>query len=191
MGFVSDAFSDDQENWVSPQNSHWNRLGHERIAKLVYGLVEEIHGAGLRDVADAKQLARYVRRLELASDVDFTRLAEDGVQHLNGGGRRRGVRVSYASVALANPRATSLRVRGQCLARPELDGARVDVWLDDERVGELVLRDGVELDERFDVPAELAEREYLSVRFVAEDFVYADASLHPCVVFRLVRLSLR
>jgi hypothetical protein len=73
---------------------------------------------------------------------------------------------------------------------PELDDARVDVYVDEAKVGTFAPRGGAAIDARFEVPAEVARRTFVSARLVSSDYAYGGDDLRVHVVFRLQSLGL-
>ena len=74
------------------------------------------------------------------------------------------------------------------MPRPELDGATVSVAVDELPLGSFELVSGEEIDRSWPLPPEALEREYVTIRMEADDYVYAGEDLQHCVVFRLGRL---
>ena len=76
------------------------------------------------------------------------------------------------------------------LPRPEMDGARVRVYADELELGSFELRAEQPAVETWDLPQALLAREVLSVRFEADDYVYAADDPRHCIAFRLVGVGL-
>ncbi len=212
--YLSRRFGSDRRYTVSRSDPHWNREGHARMARLIYGLitrdgllpaldlppwdeasraVEEIADAGRRE---AERDFREDRLLELhhapqvAASLDFDHLDAATAAQIHGGLDRDGLVSPYASFLLRNDGGRQLRIDGRALPRPELDGARVRVYVDAEQVGELEIRADTRLAEAFPLPRSASERRFLSVRFEADDYVYRGSDLQHCVVFRLHRIAI-
>ena len=90
-----------------------------------------------------------------------------------GGLDKDGVLSSYASLCMRRA-GTELVVDLETLNRPALATAEAVVLLDEVEVGRVPLGDPGAFPARFTVPASLDGREFLSVRFKADQFVYVD-----------------
>jgi hypothetical protein len=110
---------------------------------------------------------------------------------VHGGVDREGLLAPYASMVLARGESGArLHVTGECLPRPELDGARVDVLVDDEPVATIALHAGTPVDVSAPLPAAARQRAWLSARFRASDFAYAGADLRQLVALKLLRVAI-
>jgi len=211
VAYVSNAFCFDKSTWVGEGNNHWNGHGNERIAKLMFGLiqgrgylaelgleewhlaneeVETIHGQGLRDSQNPNTIPNKLEAAPLLSDVAFGDLMEVNARHLNGGLDGAGYACPYASLILRNEGASELLLEAENLGRFELEGAVVTVYVEEFEVGSFALGTAGPIEARFELPPELASRPFVSVRLSASDFVYKDSSEHPCFSYRLLRLAL-
>jgi hypothetical protein len=76
------------------------------------------------------------------------------------------------------------------LNRIELDGTRVEVFVDEEKVGAFEVKGGDPIDLDLAVPRTVAPRRFVSVRFVANDFAYCPNDWRQHVVFALARVAL-
>ena len=85
----------------------------------------------------------------------------------------------------ASPRGRLLRVRGRCFDRPEIDGAVVEVFVEEHATGEFAIRAGERIDLTLPIPEGASERALVCVRFVADDWIYAGEDLRSCVSFAL------
>lgn len=211
--YLSKIFGRDRRYTVALDDPHWNREGHAQVARLIYGLitrdgllpaldppawdeasraVDEIAGAGrLEAERDLRvdRLPRIYRTPEIAASLDFDRLDAAAAAQIHGGLDRQHRVSPYASFVLRNDGARQLRVAGSALPRPELDGARVRVYIDAEQVGELEISAGARLEGLWPLPPAATGRPFLSVRFEADDYVYQGIDLQHCVVFRLHRIA--
>ncbi len=194
---------------VSETDPHWSRDGHERIGKLLYGLirqrnllpklsllpweeadqlVEELHGKGLVESQDPEVVKRRIKDLRIRRVIEFNRWNTVLSQQVHGGVDAEGNVSPYASILM--PRGSALKVTGECFRRPEIDGTRVDVLIDEERVHSFTVEGGHKLEWQSPVPESLRELEYLSVRFKAGDHVYLGHDLRQCAVFQLKRIEM-
>ena len=194
-------------------DAHWNRSGHALIGRLIYGLItrdgllprlrppaweeasailENIAGDGRReaerDLTDDQVLAIYGSP-RIAASLDFADLDSADARLIHGGIDRQGRVSPYASLMLRNEGGRRLRIAAGTLRRPELEGARVRVFVDAEEAGAFALEAGKKLALSYQLPAAVADRRYLSVRFEADDYVYKGRGLRHCVVFRLHRIA--
>jgi hypothetical protein len=211
LAYVADAFQRDSAVWISKDDNHWNRHGNERIARLVYGLalqrallpaldlpawpeadeeVRAIHEVGAQEAANTAGLRRRLGNTELAASIDFENLDRDLATQVNGGIDDVGLVHPYASILLRNPGATRLRVRAAALGRPELAGKHVSLHVDELPLGRLTLAATGDLDSTFPLPPEVADREHVTIRFEADDYVYVGAQLDRCVAMRLRSVAL-
>ena len=196
---------------MAENDPHWNAAGMEAVARLLYGLirrngllagvelapwpeaeaaVEEIHARGL---AEARELPPVERRLggwKLDGRVEFGPLTPEDASQISGGIDREGLVAPYAALTLRCRGAGALELRGQALERPEIDGARVRVFVDEHELGALELRAGADLAARFELPPDVAARDYLSARFEADDYAYVGPRLQRCAAFRLASVAL-
>ena len=212
---IAGGFSNEREHWVAPDDRHWNAAAQGRLARLLYGVllrrslleqlrlppwadaeseVGAIHEAGLAELAlleahDRSGRPRADRVARLTEPADARAAGDDEGVHFHGGLWRDGSVSPYASIVLRNTPRGSLRLRGRCLDRGELDGARVEVWVEDSLAGSFELRRGRALEESWPLPEATAERAFVTVRLKAEDFVYAGDDLRRCVAFELDRIE--
>lgn len=196
---------------VSSVDAHWNAAGHRLVATLLYGLIQErdllpdLALPAWEEAADAVRRLHDVGRLEAAGDpaaigplqdrtvtarIDFEALTADTAGQVHGGIDAGGRVAPYASLVLRNPAASRLYVRGSFLDRPEIDGGRITVLLDDLEVGTLAIASGEAVEARFAVPARLRDAEHVSVRFIAQDYAYVGRPIPSCVAFRLRAVAL-
>lgn len=195
---------DDTSLWVSAGDSHWNRRGHELAAQMLY---TRIRADGLLDLElapwpEAEQTAAaylplgvqeallprpnpiWTQEARVDASLDASDMSAEG-SHVYAGIDRAGLVSPYASLTLLRAGRT-LRLLGECLPRPELDGATVRVEVEQVPVGEFRLEAGRPIDLEFDVSA--PDGDYVNVRLVADDYAYAGESLQHCVVFQLKRI---
>ncbi len=212
--YISRRFGADRSYTIARNDPHWNREGHLRVAKLLYGLITrdnllprlrlsswdeadktvvEIADAGRREaeriIKDRRILAVF-RLPEVSSSLETATLDDKSASQIHGGVDRAGRVSPYASILLKNPDGKRLRIEGSAFPRPELDGAFVRVFVDGEELGQIEIEAGREIALVYPLPAAVAGRPYLSVRFEADDYVYAGPDLQHCVVFQLARLAI-
>lgn len=200
-----------REHWVSQHNPHWNPACQRRVARALYGLIRrdgllprlapapwsaasaacaELFAAGRREAAAPWDPGRAPEGREPVPVISFDELTTQAAGQVHGGLYADGSAGPYASVLLPAGGARELRVRGSCLPRPELDGARVRVFADEHELGALELRAGSDLELVRTLPPQVAARSYVSVRFLADDYVYDAGDLRRCVAFRLAEVRL-
>jgi hypothetical protein len=119
---------------------------------------------------------------------------QESLRQVHGGIAPPGLVLPYASMILRNDGARRVLVDGVRLDRPELAGG-VDVYVEELRVGRLELGRGPRtppgrFTEFFDLPGELAGRRFVTLRFVADDWVLDGENLRRCVCFGIVRVGL-
>jgi len=211
VAYISRVFVEDERFWIAPGDDHWNRAGFEQLAKLFYGLIEErellpmcaltpwpeaaavvdeIHGTGLKEYAVDSDQQAFFDAWPIDERIDLTQLDDSEGPHFNGGVDAEGLVSPFASLALRRRRGTRLHLVGRALDRAELEGARVDVDVEEFRVGSFELVPGEAIDETWPLPEDLGRRKLLTVRLQSSDYVYVGDSLQHCVSFRLEGLSI-
>jgi hypothetical protein len=121
--------------------------------------------------------------------LSFAPPTEESLRQVYTGIDGQGLVSPYASVLLPGP-ARRLALRGRALDRPELDGVSVQVFVDEVQVGGFELRSGLRIDLAWPLPPEVSGREFVAVRCVATDWVYAGDQGRHCVSFALEELAL-
>jgi hypothetical protein len=210
--YLPSSFMEDPDWRISPEDYHWNPRGHERVARMLYALIVDrgllpAVAPGPWDEASADldalggagaEEARGPLPQELLGGPGSplaTELVLDGwdapkAMQVHGGIDAAGRLGPYASVLLRRGDGARLELEGACLPRPELDGATLRVLVEDTEVGRVRILAGERVRRTWELPADLAEREFVSVRLVTDDYVHAlDDALH-CVSFELLRLAL-
>lgn len=205
LAFVSDEFAGDPRYRIAEEDRAWNRDGHAEVARMLYGLIEErkllgdsvppwdaasdavarIQATGARDADDRPGFELRRSALELAASISTTD-GDPPARRQIYGGITAGVAAPYASLVLAGPplgASSQLVVRGAHLERGGLSG-QVRVRVEGLDVGGWSLGLEGPIDERFDLPEELAGRPAINVTFESDDFVYATLAGY-CISFRL------
>ncbi len=208
VGYVMNAMNTDGRFRVSDADGHWNRDGHERIAKLLFGLIEqrdllpqlgltpweeadavvgELHDQGEAESKEQRPLRLKLLRNHVQRRLDFDQPLAPVSRQVHGGVDPGGNVAPYASILM--PGGSRLEVSGRCYNRAELNGAVVAVFVDDVQVHSWTLRSGQPLSLRVTVPEPLRGNEYLSIRFKTDDYVYSGDGLRDCVSFVLASLE--
>ena len=213
VAYLSNRFSRNPDHVLGAGDGHWSPAGHRMVAILLYGLaferdllpavrpkrwkpgtnaVELIHGEGAREAQDlvAWDAALPDRVGEVRSALDFTDVDEGLVRQVHGGVDAEGLVAPYASMLLARGAGTNLRIEARRLDAPELAGGTVRLYLDEVEVAAIALTGETELIATWPLPAEVADRPYLSLRLSADDYVYRDADSGRCVALRLRRVAI-
>lgn len=194
----------DESLVISESDRHWNDAGCQRVAEFLHGAILE-RGL-LPDLplpADPAASATFLRiqqsgdrvrdrrraeeKLTIGSDLEVGRWDAEQRRQVHGGVDAGGLVAPYASIILARSGGERLELLARALPRPELDGATVDVYADEERIATLTLRPGERLPVSQRLPEPVLERDYFSLRFIASDYVYDPADLQHCVSLQLVR----
>lgn len=216
--YISSHFTSDLRYRIDAGDRHWNRAGHEKIAQLIYGLarkqrwlpalelsewplaqaaLQEIHLPGSQEasyVSEYQALLLAKAQKQIGASIDFTELTRLGAKQVHAGIFEEGRVAPYASMILANPAAETLEIEGLRHGSPALQGARARVFLEGLEVGQIPLwadSQDPHFELSFAVPAELREREFLSVSLESEDYVYEDLASGRCQAFQLQRIALR
>ena len=211
VAYLSREFYRDARYRISEADEHWNAAGHEQVAKALYGLITTRGLLPQLQLAPDDEAARLARELDAAGRADAQR--PDGVPEqvataivgpavefpspnaetagqVYGGVDAQGLVAPYAAVVLARREGRTLHLRGRCLARPELDGATLTVFVDEFPALTIPLEAGAEIDRREPLPAAALERPFVAVRFSSDDFVYEGADLRHTVCFQLQRVAI-
>ena len=197
---------------LARDDKHWNRKGSERVAMLIYGLVterdllpaaklsawpeatrvvEEIHGTGSRTAARRGAIAQRIRSMGLRSALSFGPTSPATAAHVYAGIDSDGYVAPFGALVLARGDGQRLAIEGEYLGLPELRGGRATVFVEELRVGEIALDGKGTLTATFDLPAALDQREYATVRFESDDFVYGDPVASELRSFRLREIAIR
>jgi hypothetical protein len=217
MLYNSRDFAANRDYWLNEQDSHWNRRGMERMAKLLYGAIQargllpslglsawneslqilsEEHDVELEHLAEPPRYESFLRIQPIGRDFAVAELSEQNVAHVNGGLDRRGRVSPYASFMMLNSTdgklqpGTRVRLRGRGLGRPEIDGVRVRVYADDVLLDTLEIPAEGAFEHAWPVPAEIDGRRFFSVRLAAEDYAYDEQDVQHCVVFELEQITI-
>jgi hypothetical protein len=194
---------------------HWNRKGHELVAKALYSVVRErklLPQLELADWPEATAVAReWLKKGEeeangapaegppphrrIGAAIDFSALDDETIAQVTGGvvpsekppGALAG---PYAALILACGGARHLRVKGHALQRLELDGTKVEVFVEEAKVGAFEVKGADPIDLDLALPEAVAPRKFVSVRFIANDFAYKPGDWRQHVVFALERVEL-
>ncbi len=205
------SFNKDERYRNSKSDAHWNRAGHQQAALFLHDLIRtrgllpkwplrerpaaaavvaELLPEAEREVAKPAPLRGLLERRTIAPALDFRRIDADGAAQVHGGVVRGGLLSAYASLILRCEGRVQLKVAGRGLGRPELDGVKVAVFVDATQVGTLEPKGGAPFAATFAVPAELAAKTFVSVRFQADDFAYTLPDLRTCQVAVLETVEL-
>jgi len=189
-----------RELFVSEDDPHWNRAGHERMARYLYATIQT---RGLLPAltldpwpeAEREVEALHARVIDELTRYDLPRpevksfLAND--RQVYGGIDKQGNVSPYASLLLGRGEGGRLELEGACLERPELDGATVRVFVESFELGTFELESGEPIEQAWPLPAELDGIAYVNVRFVADDWVYTGRERRDCKSFHLQRVAIR
>ena len=205
------SFMAELENRVARDDAHWSPLGHERMAEMLYGMIREqgllerlspgswpeaedrarrMIAEGMADAEREPDERRVRRREAIRKGLRFAELDGHGKAQLYGGFDREGRIGPYASMILRSAGTQSLLVEARRLGRPELEGV-VEVFVDERSMGTIELAGEGEVRFEAPMPPVLREREFVTVRFEAPDFVYDATDLRQTLALELVSVELR
>ena len=208
---LPDFMHNDPELWVSPFDQHWNRKGHEQLARLLFGVIRyqdllpelalspwpEVEEFARTELTNTWQRTVAVQGPEFwhapydaVSSLEPARFTELEWRHVYTGLDDRGQVSPFASFFLAFKGQHSLRLRGRALDRPELAGARVQVSVEALPVGEHELVPGEAFDLRFPLPPKIGKRGGVTVRLETDDYGYDGPYKQHCISFLLDQLAL-
>ena len=112
------------------------------------------------------------------------------MKQVHGGIDDEGRVAPYAALILARGTGGTLRVRGVRLLAPGLEGGRARVQVEEFPLGTIALDGAEEIDQAWPLPEGVAGREFLTVRFVADDYVYTNVRTGSCAAFVLRRVAI-
>lgn len=212
---IGRRFGNNRDYWLSKSDHHWNRAGHKRMGYALYELIrleqllpslelpvwqqaiddyEAIIEAGHLETRRAdrppSELLRTLGTPELTSKINFAQLDDWTAAQIHTGIDTEQLVSPYASFVLANNQREFLRVKGQTIAKPEIYGALVKIFVDEKLVGEMQITDGRDFDLKLNVPSELRDLSHLSIRFESDDYFYQGLDYQHCVVFKLNSIEL-
>ncbi len=213
LAAISTEFRTNPENWVSEANPHWGPSANEKVAMMLYALIRErnllagwdlpewleadrlmrdVMDVGMEESGSSEVLAMRLAQLDVRSAIDFAAADEEHLRQIDAGIDKDRLVSPYASILLRNLPDATLTIGGRALDRPVLDGTRVEVFADEVKVGEIELQSGAEVRGSWTLPEELNARPYVSVRLIADDYVYSESGgeMRHCVVFRLDSLAI-
>ena len=209
--YLPTSLSKDERYRVAADDPHWNRAGHELVATMLYSLLQQrgllpalalkpwseadaaaadLEGKGRKEAEQEFVADRLPGRRRIGSSVDFEKLDDESAAQVHGGIFFGGVAAPYASLIVRAGGGRRLHVAGAGLSRPELDGVRVEVFVEEASVGSFAPHSSQPFELAFDLPDAVAARPFVTVRFVADDFVYAAGDLRQHQSFKLKRVAL-
>jgi lysophospholipase L1-like esterase len=213
--FVSAAFTADTSYRHDEEDRHWNRAGHEAIARMLYGLIvergllpdlalepwdeaeraaREIHGAGLGDARRAREYQAFLAgnaRERVRSSFELAALDAQAAKQVHGGIDDEGFVAPYAALILARRGGKTLELAGERLDEPGFTGGSAQVLVEEFPVGRIALAGAGAIDETWPLPAGTLAREFLTVRFVSDDYAYARLANGYCASFVLRSVAIR
>jgi lysophospholipase L1-like esterase len=210
--WLPDSFQRDTSLWARESDPHWNARGHELLAELLFGVIrgrellptlelepwDEIERSsarmveqGLAEASAERPPAYWSSRRPVESRLSFVGPTDEVMRQVYTGIDDRGLVSAYASLILKGVGGGGrVRVLGRCLDRPELDGTRVSVFVDELEIGRIELQAAARIDHDWPLPAAARERDYVSLRFSSPDWVYAGDQRRRCVSFSLESVAL-
>lgn len=197
--FVGHELLEEERYRVSATDPHWNRSGQERLARFLFGAIQTrallpgVDPAPWPEATAELEQHAEVRRELAAFTPRGPRIAArlEDPRQIYGGIDAASLVSPYASLVLAPSGGSELHVVARCLERPELDGATVEIFVEDRPVGTFELRAGTTVDRSWPLPDELARRDYVNVRFVSDDWAYVGNERRDCKSFRLDAVEVR
>ena len=196
------SFCRDEAIRISKTDPHWNPKGANRVAEILYGYLdseevlsplnaspqddarasyETIHRRGIEQAEERRAIARAEGKI--SSRLTFGELSDSDKAQVHGGVERNGFAHPYASLILANE-GTRIRISADRLGKPGISGS-VSVFCDEHRIGGFDLAGSDPVTLEANVPSDCAENAYVSIRFVATDYLYDSRFGALCRCFRL------
>lgn len=190
------------ENRLSGTDPHWNKGAMRAMAYAMYELLRrrellpetplpawpEAARAYDTILADSPPAVRTPEQRGSDLRAELTAPFDDDARHINVGLHADGNASPYVSLTLRNA-GTHLRVQGQRLARPELDGI-VTVEVEGTELGSFDLRSNTNIDESWPVPPDFRSQPFVSVTLRANDWVYQPPQLERLVSYRLTHIAI-
>ncbi len=209
--YLSSEFAMADEYRRAPSDPHWNRAGHEVVAKLLYGVAQErvllpglelapweeasglvrgILDAGLAEAQSDEALRALTAELALTSELTFPSESPRVAGQVYGGVDSQGRVAPYASLVLARGGGGTLVLEGRRLGRPELTGGIARVYADEVLLEEIPLDGDRAFSFGLPLSDELARRDHIALRFECDDWVYDFDRSWRCVAFALERAAI-
>ena len=204
---IPNSFAVDEDHWNSPNDKHWNSLACERVAQGLLALIAErgllagwaidpgdralrerelIFDAGDEEALDMEAFERTLARKTFVSEFRVPPADVVTAAAATGGIDKHGNVSTYASLCMRRAGA-ALVIDARILGRPALIGARMEVFVDEFRLGDVALDDARSFPARFELPALVEEREIVSVRLRSDDHAYLNPFGEPtCLRLRSV-----
>ena len=215
LTYLSEDFRNTPRYRLSKFDAHWSALANEEVAKLFYALIVErdllpalklpvwkeaqqrlkrLHEPGRAQALATVPLEEWFEERPISAAVDFEPLTLATAAQIHGGIDADGKLAPYGSLildarALAESGGT-LVVEGAVLDRSELDGGKLEVYLDERLVGELTLKAAQQIELRLAIPSELRGRPFVSLRLISSDYAYVGDDLRNCRSVQLRRVAL-
>lgn len=206
------SFTRDPRFRIGADDAHWNRAGHERIARLLYSLIVQrklLVGATLPAWPEADMLAdeygsegrgegdgefrddRVPGKRRIEPEVDFRKLDHESAGQVHGGVVAGGEAGPYVALILACGGKARVVAEGQGLPRPELGPLEVSCFVEAVKVGSVTITPSMPWKLALDLPKEVAARSFVTVRFESRDWVYSGPELrrHACFVLHRVAVE--
>jgi hypothetical protein len=210
--YLPNEFTANPEHHVSVEDQHWNPMAQLIVAELLYGVIQKqgllakIELAPNLSASPGLEALRDQGRQEASQGLSVPFLAtlvhstksslefplEEGQplpDEVHCGIDRRGEVAPYAAVILARKKGRRLQVEGAFLERPEIEGTRIEVFVDELRAESMVVIPGQPVALDVELPEQVMKRPFLSVRFAAQDYCYS-VDLRRCLTFQLQRVAL-
>lgn len=198
------SFSQDNRYRISKSDLHWNPAGHEMVAVFCYALIQKMNllknesfskWQTATDLLDAwqqqveEELAGLQERIEVQahrmnSSIVFDEITPRMAGQIYGGIYKDGVG-PYVSVALHNLGSGELFAQGKFLEAKNLEGKKIDVYVEDQQLGSITVMPGKDFSFRWKISPKFKGKRILNVRFVSEDYIYSETALREPLSFRL------
>lgn len=209
--YMSPHFGRKVEHRVSKTDGHWGPLGNQEVAKMLFALIDErsllpgvrlnswegatdlMHeyfGRGREEATKDRPIADWLDDVPIGSELQFGKLNDAQKAQIHGGIAANGRVFPYGSMIIAL-KGNQLEIDGRGLPRPELLDPTVQIYLDELLIETVQLEPGKSFQVRATIPDEFSLREFASLRFRSNDYVYIGSSLRDCVSFRLERVAVR
>ena len=196
--FLSTEFGLDLENRLSRSDSHWNPNGHLQVSRWLYHEIQQ------RELLPALELALWDQARDTAqqisssraevqsgfaeayasieknakkstlSTLNFSHISPALVRQVHGGVDAEGHVAPYAAIFLARKNGRRLAIRARPFLTHSIPEGKTIISVDELEMAEVNLADEAPIQLSLELPPSLLERDYLTVRFVSDDYIYPD-----------------
>ncbi len=200
---------DDKRYWRTESDSHWSRVGHEDVARLLFSTIRgrgllpelalaawpeteawasELFAARAADVARVERVADEVVLREFRAALRFGGLKPSSTRQIYAGLDVAGHAAPFVSLVLKAPGGARVVIQGQALEAASLAGARVEVSVEGHAVGAFTLVPGQAFAFEAPLPEAIVAQPFKNVRLTCDDWIHAGEYRRECRSYVLKNL---